>query len=353
MGGIYMAAGAFALLLLALLFFLNSGRENIADQQHVPAAEPSTPSPPVAPPATVPAVTNAGEVTVPFFPRIEDALPTTSALPLYERSNPPNMTNLVAWFSSRELAQTYPSADSQVGVSASPGGKVFLWKDLADAAGELKLQGDRKLSGWMPTLNVVRIEPGGREHPVITFHESEALGGKSPEGAGKMPFDPALHEKGVTIVQVLRCRPVAGLLTRTVRLGTIKNDKIAIIQVSENGTFLANLGRQSNYLPPVRGDHGRFCIVALVWNADEGWARISCRTSDGTVHLGDKATKVPEENEIAERLQIGDYFSPPSMSGYKFNGDMLDTMVYNRALKDDERQRVEALLADYYFGTRR
>ena len=339
---LYIGASALVFLVLSFVFFLSSGKKPSQETNQVnPSAEPAPP--PVQAASTA--------ENTPLFSKIQDAVPAAS-VPQYSRGTPPNVSSLAAWFSSRDSVKTFASPNDTQEIVATPGDKVIHWRDSADSGGKFTLTGDRKNLELFPTLNVVRIEPNGREHPVITFHQSETLGGKTSQGSVKMPFDPSLREKGVTIVQALRCRPVAGVLTRSVRLGTLENQKIATIQVDDKGTLLANLGRQSHYLPPVQADHGRFCIVILVWNADEGWAQLSCRTADGRSFANNRTSQVPEEKETAARVQIGDSSAPLTTSGYKFNGDVLETMIYNRGLKDDERQRVESWISDYYFGSK-
>jgi hypothetical protein len=258
---------------------------------------------------------------------------------------------LTAHFTSKDWVQTYKSYAPDNDVAAGPGEKVAIWKDRTELAGQFNLAGDKNKAEFLPTLNVVRIEPLGLEHPVVTFHYSQSLAGRIPSDAKKYPFDPALRETGITVVQALRCRPVPGLDIRSVRVGTgTTNQNILSIQMQPDGNFKASLGQKHMGVPAVRGEPDRFCIVTCLWDADDGHAQLFCRTAEGVVREGAETRKVPTEREAAERVQIGDSVASATTGGYKFNGDILDTLVFNRALNGAEHQRVEKWLADYFFG---
>ena len=287
----------------------------------------------------------------PFYPPIQDAL-ANATIPHRSRSAPPNSSNLTVFLSAAGSVQTLSDTDSNHYSSAGAGDLVYQWKDETELGGFFNMTADKKKTEFLPTLNVIRIEPGARDHPVVTFHASDTLSGRMPTEAQRGPFDPALREQGMTVVQALRCRPVPGLVTRSIRVSSETNQKIFALQIKDNSTITANVGPQSLYLPAVKADFSGLCIVIFVWDADAGTAQLVCRNADGTKEEGAVYQNAPRLNEPARRFQIGDFSASLATSGYKFNGDIAETLIYNRALKKDETQRVESWLSSHYFGVK-
>jgi len=284
------------------------------------------------------------------YPTIQDALPVAE-VPRHDRGAPPHTTSLTAHFMSKDWVQTFKAYSPDKDMAAGPGDKVAIWKDRTELAGQFNLAADKNKPEFLPTLNVVRIEPLGLEHPVVSFHHSEWLAGRIPADAKKYPFDPILKETGITVIQALRCRPLANLDIRSVRIATgTANRNILSIQMAPDGSFKASLGEKQLSVPAVMGEPNRFCIVTCLWDADDGHAQLFCRTADGVTREGLETKKVPTEREAAERVQIGDSVTSEAIGGNKFNGDILDILIFNRALNGVEHQRVEKWLADYFFG---
>jgi serine/threonine protein kinase len=331
---LFIMAGGALLILMFILIWKPGKSQTSASTTSEPVLESST-------------NTSKGGVE---YPSIQDAL-QVAAVTRHERAYTPHTTNLTAHFMSKDWVQTYKADSSDKDVAAGPGDKVSIWKDRTELAGQFNLAGDKNKPEFLPTLNVVRIEPSGLEHPVVTFHHSEWLAGRIPSDAKKYPFDPLLKDTGITVIQALRCRPVASLDIRTVRIATgTSNQNIVSIQMAPDGSFKASLGQKHLSVPAVMGEPDRFCIVTCLWDADDGHAQLFCRTADGVTREGAETRKVPQERDAAERVQIGDAVASESKGGYKFNGDILDTLIYNRALNGAEHVRVEKWLADYFFG---
>ncbi len=335
-----------AVLLVLIVVVLWGGGSSKQEVAVRPPVEVALIQPPQ--PESVPNPSTSDE---PFYPPIPDAL-AKATVPRHERGTPPNFSNLTVFLSAAGIVQTLNDRSSESYSPAGAGDLVYLWKDETELGGLFNMTADKKKPELLPMLNVIRLEPGAREHPVITFHESDALSGRMPSEATRGPFDPAMREQGMTVVQALRCRPLERLVTRSIRISSESNDKIFALQIKNNSTFTANLGPQNLYLPAVQGDFSGLCIVVFVWDADTGTAQLVCRNADGTRQEGEIFKNAPTQNPPARRYQIGDSSASLSTSGYKFNGDIAETLIYNRALKKDEVQRVESWLSSHCFGVK-
>jgi|GEM_PF-2291695 len=336
---LYWGAGAAGLFVLVLLIIGFTG------SKPKPGAKPATPAlETAASAATSPS-------SVPVYDNISDAQPSPTT-PHPERPGVVPFSNSLAYFfTSGDNVQTYKELDSPQDVGASPEDTVFFWRDKTAVGGLCNMGGDRRKPLELPKLHVVRIPPADRDFPVVTFHGSQMLSARCAEGSTGYPFDPALPKAAITVFQALRCRPVTGITCRTLRVGCVNgNTNVLSIQVDDRGTFRATLGPKNKTVPPVAGFGSQFCIVSCVWDADGGTSQLFSRAASGATHEGKPTTDLPEERDPGDRVQIGDTSATLTTSGYKFNGDMLDTLIYNRALATDERIRVESWLADYYFG---
>ena len=347
---LYWGAGAAGLFVLVLLII------GFAGSKPKPAAQPATPAAATvanSPTTTTTPVVSPAATTPdgPVYDNISDAQPS-HITPHPERPGVVPFSNSLAYFfTSGDNVQTYKDPDSPQDVGASPEDTVFFWRDKTAVGGPCNMGGDRRKPLELPKLHVVRIPPANRDFPVVSFHRSQMISARCAEGATGYPFDPALPKAAITVFQALRCRPVTGITCRTLRVGCVNgNTNVLSIQVDDRGTFRATLGPKNKTVPPVAGFGSQFCIVSCLWDADGGTAQLFSRAADGATHEGASTTNLPEERDPGDRVQIGDTSATLTTSGYKFNGDVLDTLIYNRALATEERIRVESWLADYYFG---
>jgi len=342
---LHLGIGAGILLIVAVIGFNLTGKK-------------SPPKPPSV--AAKPAVkASLPIVAEPQFDPIPDAI-QTSTVPRHERAAPPLADSLVCHLSAgaQVLTQRMDGGEPVL-VSAAPGEPVYRWQDTTDLGGSLSLDGnaDPKTTSMLPELKVVRIPPTQRAFPAITFHRRKNLWGYS--GPAKPPSATSPGLPGITLIQVLRCRPVPGLRGRTVRVaaavdGTPKAESntpnVISIYVNDDGTFDAILGASSTPVPPVSGHHGQFCIVSAVWDTQAGQAQLFCRSAEGITTEGRMLKNVKNAQLREDCFSIGSPTRLLDVPNCWFNGELLDILIYHRALTPEERTRVESWLAAYYFG---
>jgi len=238
----YLAIGIVLLVGISLVIVLSGGKGSsaTADGSPVNAAPASASSATTAP---------AGEL---FFEPISDAI-KTGTVTRHQRSTPPLLDSLACYLSSADNALTWQNGDKTKELPALPGELVYGWKEMANASAALRLQVPQEgPTDIMPQLNVVRIPPSNREHPVLTFCRRNVMTGSRGGSVGRvgLPFDGSLKQAGITVTIAVRCRPVQGLLGRCLRVYSHTKDQngngvtrnVLSINVLSSGGFAAVLG---------------------------------------------------------------------------------------------------------------
>ena len=338
---LYAALGAGILLLASLVYVFTSRPVEKPAAPPVTEMALATSSPPL-PVAPTPSIA------------IQDAI-IGARLPVYDRElKPPSIVELSALLTASDKVRC--SLPDNPGIESEPAAdqKVCIWRDSAPTEG-FALAGKRDEPLTMPTLRVVQVHPSGGPHAVVSFEPTNCLVAKWKPGSHGFPFQKGRQHTGITVAQVLRCRPLPGILHRTVRIAKSHantNTNVLSILVNDNNTFHALLGKEEKPVPPVTGVTGQFCILICAWNADTGTARLYCRTVDGKQQIGEETKDLPTERDAGDRMQIGNWNSQPSTSGENFNGELAETLVYNRGLGAEDVLRLQDWLADYYFKSR-
>ncbi len=315
-----------------------------------PAPMPPPASPVAAPPS--PKAPSAAAAADASNAGIPDAV-KSDKVQHYNRPPTPNAGSLALYYTAVDNTMTL-KLGQPAPLTARPGEPVFVWKGHGNLGKDSPLLGIPERPETVPQLNIVKISTTQREHPVITFTGEQSLKGTGPETLTGFPFDTENPIQGVTLFQFLRSRPLKNLSTRSLRLANRKvNTTIVSLSATSTG-YQALVGMKDAVKLNVKTDPRQFGIISLIWDAKAGTAELHSRDATGqTAESG--SSPAPTEAPRADTFQIGEVRKKSaadpdqSPSSNQFNGDVLETLIFNRPLKPEERVNVENWLYDYYF----
>lgn len=316
-------AVASAILLIALLAWLSKGSESRRAVAAPPVkAEANPPSPPVPGSAT---------------PELRNQ-PSAGAAALV----PAITEGLMAHFAASEAAFG-PDFQS----NAQVGDRVTWWGNLAtDAAADHLLAVEARHQNRGPVLAVATPSKHpelARGFPVINFEANTVLSARGGNEIARR-----LSGAALTSIMVIRPSVERGAVLRfeAEEIGAVLDWDLTpdgyrwhMHRGSLPATMTAEIGALRD----------RFLVVTHVWNG-ENVEQLSYLSFPGGMHVLAAAGDAPGRAAPVHRYRIGGVAATAAMPN--FQGQVAEWLLYDRALSDDEREKVAGQLADRYLKNR-
>lgn len=238
---------------------------------------------------------------------------------------------------------------------AKPDSPVAAWQDLSLNGGEGTLATWDKEMTSCPTY--VIGNPGGLKAGtgMLHFGPGSALTHRMESSDARhtaYPFGDPARSRGVTVMMIVRPQ-ARDKEVRCLRLRNQNGSAWLDIRAypSNEWKLTIKAGPNMKDAKITGSSTSQFSLVGATWNLNSATAMLSVRSEDGSMQRAE--TEIPKEpHGVLNELRISDYSSNPDKpvpATDRFNGDIVEIVVWPYAMEWEERSGQEWRLMQFYF----